>query len=458
MTRDWQPDSWRSRPVRQMPFFEDAVALAEVEAKLASYPPLVFAGEARTLTEKLGEVAEGRAFLLQGGDCAEAFADFNANKIRDWLRVFLQMAVVLTFGSGMPVVKLGRVAGQFAKPRSSDMEKKNGIELPSYRGDIVNGMEFTPEARRPDPQRQIHAYTQSAATLNLLRAFTEGGYASLTRVHSWTQGSVARSPWGERYQDLADRISETLDFMRACGVSDTTTPEIARTTLYTSHEALLLGYEQAFTRVDSTTGRWYDCSAHMVWIGERTRQHDGAHIEFCRGIGNPLGCKLGPTTTPEDLLRICEALNPENIPGRLTLISRMGADKVGGVLPGLVRAIQRSGQKVVWACDPMHGNTITSSNGYKTRPFDRVRSETETFFAVHKAEGTHAGGIHLEMTGEDVTECLGGAQAVTEASLEDRYHTQCDPRLNAQQSLEIAFIMAQALKEERQAQRVAAAS
>lgn len=457
MSGSWTADSWRAKPCRQMPIYEDEAALAAVERELATYPPLVFAGEARTLQEKLAEVAAGRAFLLQGGDCAEAFADFSANKIRDWLRVFLQMAVVLTFGAGLPVVKVGRIAGQFAKPRSAPVERQGEVELPAYRGDIVNAMEFTDAARRADPTRQLRAYTQAAATLNLLRAFTEGGYASLARVHSWMVDNVARSPWGQRYRDLADRITETLDFMRACGISDTTTPEIARTTLYTSHEALLLGFEQALTRTDSTTGRIYDTSAHFLWVGDRTRQLDGAHIEFCRGIANPLGVKAGPTMTADELLRLCDVLNPRNEPGRLTIITRMGHDKIERLLVPLIRALRREGREVVWACDPMHGNTITS-NGYKTRPFDRIRAEVEGFLAAHKAEGTHAGGIHLEMTGDDVTECLGGAQAVTEACLASRYHTQCDPRLNAQQSLELAFTMAQALKEERQAQRVAAAS
>jgi 3-deoxy-7-phosphoheptulonate synthase len=452
----WAPDSWRTKPARQMPVYEDEAALAAVERELASYPPLVFAGEARTLQEKLAEVAAGRAFLLQGGDCAEAFAEFNANKIRDWLRIFLQMAVVLTFGAGLPVVKVGRIAGQFAKPRSSSTERQGDRELPAYRGDIVNAIEFDEVARRPDPTRMLRAYTQAAATLNLLRAFTEGGYASLTRVHTWMIDNVARSPWGQRYRDLADRISEALEFMRACGISDRTTPEIARTTLYTSHEALLLGFEQAMTRVDSTTGRIYDTSAHFLWIGDRTRQLDGAHVEFCRGIANPLGVKAGPSITADELLRLCDVLNPKNEPGRLTVISRMGADKIERKLPPLVRALRREGRAVIWACDPMHGNTVTR-NGFKTRPFDRIRTEVESFFAIHKAEGTHAGGIHLEMTGDDVTECLGGSQAVTEACLASRYHTQCDPRLNGQQSLELAFIMAEALKEERRAQRVAAA-
>ena len=452
---DWSPESWRAKPARQLPTYEDATELKSVEGMLSAYPPLVFAGEARALKDQLGNVSAGEAFLLQGGDCAEAFADFNANKIRDSLRVLLQMAVVLTFGAGMPVVKVGRMAGQFAKPRSSDLEEIDGVALPSYRGDIVNKLEFEEAARRPDPQRQLQAYTQAAATLNLLRAFTQGGYASLTRVHQWTMGFLDRSPQGERYRDMADRISEALEFMMACGVSDLTTPEITRTNLYTSHEALLLGFEQALTRVDSTTGLWYDTSAHLVWIGDRTRQPDGAHVEFCRGIANPLGLKCGPSISSDELQRLCDILNPENEPGRLTLISRMGHDKVERHLPPLVRAMRTAGRNVVWACDPMHGNTVKSTSGYKTRPFDRVLVEARSFFAIHKGEGTHAGGIHIEMTGEDVTECTGGAQAITDAGLRDRYHTACDPRLNAQQSLELAFVMAAALKEERQALRAA---
>lgn len=449
MSVDWQPGSWRNHPAQQMPHYEDPAALADVEGKLAVYPPLVFAGEARVLTERLAKVANGEAFLLQGGDCAEAFSDFNANKIRDSLRVLLQMAVVLTFGGGMPVVKMGRMAGQFAKPRSAPTETADGLELPVYRGDIVNAIEFNEDSRRPDPQRQLQAYMQSAASLNLLRAFTEGGYASLTRLHQWTMGFLERSPQGERYRDMAHRISEALEFMAACGISDLTTPEITRTDFYTCHEALLLGYEQALTRIDSTSGRYYDTSAHFVWVGDRTRQLDGAHVEFCRGIANPIGVKAGPSMPTDDLLRLTDVLNPANEAGRLTVICRMGHEKVEANLPKLVRAVEREGKKVVWACDPMHGNTIKSSSGYKTRPFERILSEVRSFFAVHRGEGTHAGGIHLEMTGEDVTECTGGAQAITDAALRDRYHTACDPRLNAQQSLELAFLMAAALKEER---------
>jgi 3-deoxy-7-phosphoheptulonate synthase len=360
------------------------------------------------------------------------------------------MAVVLTYGGGMSVVKVGRLAGQFAKPRSAPMETVGDVELPSYRGDIVNGLEFVPEDRIPDPVRQLQAYSQAAATLNLLRAFTQGGYAALTRVHEWTLGFLDKSPQADRYRDFADRISEALTFMRACGVTDLTTPEITRTNLYTSHEALLLGFEEALTRIDSTSGRWYDTSAHLLWIGDRTRQLDGAHVEYCRGIANPLGVKAGPTMPIDDLLRLCDVLNPENKPGRLTVIARMGHEQVERHLPPLVRALKREGRTSSGPAIPMHGNTIKSSTGYKTRPFDRILAEVRSFFAVHRAEGTHAGGIHLEMTGQDVTECTGGAQAITDAVLQDRYHTYCDPRLNAQQSLELAFLMAEALKEERQ--------
>jgi 3-deoxy-7-phosphoheptulonate synthase len=456
MAQTWTPSSWRARPARQLPDYPDAEALAKVEAQLSRYPPLVFAGEARNLKKQLAEVSAGRAFLLQGGDCAESFAEFHPDNIRDTLRVFLQMAVVLTYGAAMPVVKVGRMAGQFAKPRSAPTERQGELELPSYRGDIVNALDFEEGARVPDPARQVQAYAQAAATLNLLRAFTDGGYAALTRVHSWMLGFVDRSPQAERYRDLADRISEALAFMEACGVTDATTPEIKRTTLYTSHEALLLGFEQAMTRVDSTSGLWYDTSAHLVWVGERTRQPDGAHVEFCRGIANPIGLKAGPNMTPDELLTLGDILDPANEPGRLTVIARMGHEQVERRLPALVRATQREGRHVVWACDPMHGNTIKSSSGYKTRPFDRILAEVRGFFAVHKALGTHAGGVHVEMTGQEVTECTGGAQAITDEALADRYHTHCDPRLNASQSLDLAFLIAEALKDERQALRVAA--
>ncbi len=460
MNAKWAPDSWRSKPVAQVPEYPDAAKLKSVEERLRAFPPLVFAGEARRLMENLGHVAEGKAFLLQGGDCAESFAEFSANNIRDTFRVLLQMAVVLTFGAALPVVKVGRIAGQFAKPRSAPTETINGVELPSYRGDIVNGMDFTAEARVPDPERLVQSYNQSAATLNLLRAFAQGGFADLHKVHRWNLEFVADSPLGHKYQELAERLSETLEFMAACGLTSETVPQIRETEFYTSHEALLLHYEQALTRVDSLTGKWYGCSAHMLWIGDRTRNLDGAHVEYMKGIQNPIGLKCGPTLDPDDLLRLIDALNPQNIPGRLTLIARMGHDKVEAKLPALVRAVKRAGAKVVWSSDPMHGNTVKSSSGYKTRPFDRILSEVKSFFAVHRAEGTHAGGVHFEMTGQDVTECIGGAKAVTEDRLADRYHTHCDPRLNASQSLELAFLIAEQLKAERNAQgaRIAEAS
>jgi 3-deoxy-7-phosphoheptulonate synthase len=390
---------------------------------------------------------------LQGGDCAESFAEFHADNIRDTFRVLLQMAVVLTFGAACPVVKVGRLAGQFAKPRSADVETQGDTTLPSYRGDMINGMEFTPEARIPDPERLVRAYNQSAATLNLLRAFAQGGYADLHKVHQWNLGFVADSPQGERYRDLAGRLDETLAFMEACGLTSETTPQIRETDFFTSHEALLLPYEEAMTRVDSTTGDWYDTSAHLLWVGDRTRQVDGAHVEFLRGIANPVAMKVGPSMDADDLLRLIDALNPEDEPGRLTLIARMGADDVERRLPPLVRAVKSRGRTVVWTCDPMHGNTVKSSTGYKTRPFDGILAEVRGFFAVHKAEGTHAGGVHVEMTGQNVTECVGGAQAITEAGLADRYHTHCDPRLNAEQALELAFLISEALKEERGADR-----
>jgi len=450
MAERWTPDGWRNRPILQVPQYPDAAALAETEKQLATFPPLVFAGEARNLKKALARVANGEAFLLQGGDCAESFAEHGANNIRDFFRVFLQMAVVLTFAGSSPVVKVGRIAGQFAKPRTSPTEKRDGIELPSYRGDIINGNEFTPEARRPDPRRQIEAYRQSAATLNLLRAFAQGGYANLASVHQWMLGFVKDSPQSRRYNELADRISEALGFMRAIGLDLESHPEMRTTEMYTSHEALLLGFEQAMTRVDSTTGDWYCCSGHMVWIGDRTRQHDHAHVEYCRGIKNPLGLKCGPSLKADDLLRLIDILNPDNEPGRLTLICRDGSDKVADLLPALVRAVRREGKTVVWSCDPMHGNTITSASGYKTRPFDRILQEVKNFFAIHAAEGTYAGGVHLELTGQDVTECTGGARAITDEDLNDRYHTFCDPRLNAEQSIDLAFLLAELLKKERQ--------
>ncbi|MFO1136593.1 MAG: 3-deoxy-7-phosphoheptulonate synthase class II [Rhodoblastus sp.] len=446
----WSPESWRSRPVAQVPDYPDAQALADVERQIAGFPPLVFAGEARKLKRALAKVSAGEAFLLQGGDCAESFNEHSADNIRDFFRVFLQMAVVMTFAGSSPVVKVGRIAGQFAKPRSAPTEKKGDVELPSYRGDIVNDIEFTPAARIPDPRRQLEAYRQSAATLNLLRAFATGGYANLENAHRWMLGFVKDSPQSDRYQELADRITETLGFMRAIGLDPESHPELRQTDIYTSHEALLLGYEQALTRVDSTTGDYYDTSGHMIWIGDRTRQPDHAHIEFCRGVKNPIGLKCGPSLKADELIRLVDLLNPTNEAGRLTLICRFGSDKIAEHLAPLIRAVEREGRKVVWSTDPMHGNTITAA-GYKTRPFDRIMSEIRTFFAIHRAEGTFAGGVHLEMTGKNVTECMGGARAITETNLSESYDTSCDPRLNAEQSIEVAFLVAELLKDERQA-------
>ncbi|MCC6827106.1 MAG: 3-deoxy-7-phosphoheptulonate synthase class II [Novosphingobium sp.] len=445
MASNWTPDGWKSREARHLPTYGDADKLGEVEATLTRFPPLVFAGEARALKHDLAEVAAGRGFLLQGGDCAESFAEFHPDNIRDTFRVLLQMAVVMTFASKQPVVKVGRMAGQFAKPRSSPVEKLGDRELPSYLGDIVNGIEFDDAARVNDPERMIRAYSQSAATLNLLRAFANGGYANLRQVHQWTLDHIGRSPWAKKFSDTADRISEALDFMQACGIDPATVPQLQGTSFYTSHEALLLQYEEALTRRDSLTGDWYDCSAHMLWIGDRTRFEGSAHVEFLRGVGNPIGMKCGPSLEPDGLLRMLDTLNPGREAGRITLISRFGHDKVEDGLPKLVRAVKREGHPVVWSCDPMHGNVIKSDSGYKTRPFDRILGEVRGFFAVHRAEGTHAGGIHIEMTGQDVTECTGGAVAITDEALADRYHTHCDPRLNAAQSIELAFLLADML-------------
>jgi 3-deoxy-7-phosphoheptulonate synthase len=448
MARDWRPDSWRQMPIRQVPEYPDPAALAAMEAKVATFPPLVFAGECERLKSALAEAARGQAFVLQGGDCAESFADFNANTIRDTFKVLLQMAVVLTFGAGMPVVKLGRMAGQFAKPRSSDVEKQGEVTLPSYRGDIINGAEFTPDARVPDPKRMEFAYLQSAATLNLLRAFATGGFADLHQVHRWNLDFVARSPLATQYEGLASRIDETLSFMAACGMNSDNAPQIRETAFYTSHESLLLPYEEALTRESSTHHRTYACSAHFLWIGDRTRQPDGAHVEFLRGVANPIGMKVGPSMDPAELVRLTEILNAKNEPGRLTLISRMGADKVEAKLPALVRAVKAAGREVVWLCDPMHGNTTTQS-GYKTRSFDAILDEVRRFFDVLSAEGAVAGGVHVEMTGRDVTECVGGAHRLTAADLSANYATFCDPRLNAEQSLELAFLIAEELKANR---------
>jgi 3-deoxy-7-phosphoheptulonate synthase len=457
MAQNWTPESWLDHEARQLPVYRDADALARATTELAHFPPLVFAGEARALTADLAAAAEGRAFLLQGGDCAESFAEFHPNNIRDTFRVLLQMAVVLTYASKLPIVKLGRMAGQFAKPRSAPTEELNGVSLPSYRGDIINDIAFEEAAREPDPVRMIRAYSQSAATLNLLRAFAQGGYANLAQVHAWTLDFMGRSPWSAQYQQLADRIGEALDFMAACGINPETVPQLKATNFYTSHEALLLPYEQALTRQDSLTGDWFDTSAHFLWIGDRTRFEGSAHVEFLRGIGNPIGLKCGPSLDPDVLLRLLDTLDPGRVPGRITLITRFGHDKIEKGLPPLLRAVKREGRPVVWSCDPMHGNVVKAASGYKTRPFERILAEVRGFFAAHNAEGTHAGGIHIEMTGQNVTECTGGAIDVTEQSLGDRYHTHCDPRLNASQSIELAFLLAEMLNRELRARRKAAA-
>jgi 3-deoxy-7-phosphoheptulonate synthase len=453
VTPRWTPASWRERPARHIPTdYADPAQLARVEGELRRMPPLVFAGEARRLKSLLADVSAGKAFLLQGGDCAESFKEFSADNIRDLFRLILQMAVVLTFAGGKPVVKVGRMAGQFAKPRSEMTETVGGVTLPSYRGDNINGMEFEAAARAPDPERLMRAYSQSAATLNLLRAFAGGGYADLHNIHRWTLGFVDSSPQGARYRELSDKISESLAFMGAIGVTPQSHPDLSRVEFFTSHEALLLGFEEAMTRVDSTSGDWYDVSAHLLWIGERTRQLDGAHVEFARGVRNPVGLKVGPTLEPDELIRLIDALNPTEEAGRLTLYGRFGADKIAGRLPRLMAATRREGRQVVWAIDPMHGNTIKAGNyGYKTRPFDRILAEVRSFIDIAQAEGVHPGGVHLEMTGQDVTECIGGARAVVEGDLADRYHTHCDPRLNAEQALELAFLVAERLKAERAA-------
>jgi 3-deoxy-7-phosphoheptulonate synthase len=444
MTQNWTKSSWRQKPRIQMPDYPDQDALHRVEAKLSIYPPLVFAGEARALKRKLGAAARGEAFLLQGGDCAESFAEFNADGIRDTFKVLLQMAIVLTYGAKVPVVKVGRMAGQFAKPRSAAMETVGGVELPSYRGDIINGFDFTPEARIPDPDRMLQAYTQAAASLNLLRAFSTGGYADMHRVHSWTLG-FSEGEKAERYREMTNRISDTLDFLTAAGITSETSRDLATVDFYTSHEALLLEYEEALCRVDSTSGLPVAGSGHLIWIGDRTRQPDGAHVEFCRGVQNPIGLKCGPSLTADDLKVLLAKLNPTNEAGRLTLIARFGAGQVGDHLPRLIKAVQEEGANVLWTCDPMHGNVIKSSTGYKTRPFESILREVREFFAVHNAEGTIPGGVHFEMTGKDVTECTGGLHAVSDEDLSKRYHTACDPRLNASQSLELAFLVAEEL-------------
>ena len=452
MAASWNPDSWRSKPIVQVPDYPDQGKLAAVEAQIAKFPPLVFANEVSSLRRKLGRVANGESFLFQGGDCAESFKEHSANNIRDYFRVFLQSALVMTFAGGLPVVKVGRIAGQFAKPRSSNIEKLNGVELPSYRGDIINGFDFTADQRRPDPERQLQAYRQSAATLNFLRAFLQGGFASLENVNRWALDFMKDKPIEASYETLAGEVARTLEIMKALGINEQNTRELVTTDFYTSHEALLLGYEQAMTRRDEVmgSGRYFATSAHMIWIGDRTRQPGHAHVEFCRGVENPIGLKCGPTLEPDGLLALIDILNPDNDPGRLTLICRFGSDKVDAHLPKLIRAVEKEGRKVVWSCDPMHGNTITATGGYKTRPFQRVKEEVERFFDIHRVEGTHAGGVHLEMTGQNVTECTGGAMALVDADLSRSYETLCDPRLNAEQSLELSFLIAERLKLERQ--------
>jgi 3-deoxy-7-phosphoheptulonate synthase len=446
MTDAWTPASWRDHPAAQQPGWPDESALDQALKVLSSLPPLVFAGEARELTSALGQVAQGKAFLLQAGDCAESFDQFSADAIRDKLKVILQMAVVLTYSSGVPTLKVGRIAGQFAKPRSSDTEQVGDLVLPAFRGHMVNDIVPTEAARVPDPERLVQAYHQAAATLNLLRAFTKGGFADLTRVHAWNQEFVASSREGRRYERMADDIERALRFMKAAGIDTETTPNLHEVDFYTSHEALLLGYEEALTRQDSLTGDWYDCSAHMLWIGERTRQLGGAHVEFLAGVQNPIGCKLGPTVSADEVLALCERLNPERVPGRLSLITRMGHEQVTETLPPLLAAVRDAEHPVVWTCDPMHGNTFTSAGGRKTRHFDHVLAEIAGFFAAHWAEGTWPGGVHVELTGDDVTECLGGAEEILDANLDDRYETMCDPRLNGRQSIDLAFRVAELLQ------------
>lgn len=444
----WTPSSWRGLPAKHIPEdYPDPAALLDVESTLKSYPPLVYPGEAVRLKDKLAKVAMGEAFLLQGGDCAESFKEFHPDNIQDTFRVMMQMAVVLTYGAGQPIVKVGRIAGQFGKPRSSPIEEINGVTLPSYRGDNINGMAFTEESRIPDPQRLLKAYGQSAATLNLVRAFSNGGLADLRNIHKWTLGFVGGSETSRRYQELCDKITDAMEFMQACGVTSYNTPQMSATDFYTSHEGLLLGYEEAMTRMDHVTGQWFSTSGHMLWIGNRTRQLDHAHVEFFRGVNNPIAMKIGADLSPNELLKLIDVLNPNNEPGRLTLIARYGHDKVVNGLPQLARAVKREGRHVVWSCDPMHGNTHKTDSGFKTRPFDRILAEVKAFMQVLHSEGCWPGGVHFEMTGQNVTECIGGtARAVREADLSSRYHTHCDPRLNADQALELAFLVAEELK------------
>ena len=449
MKNKWSPNSWRAKPAKHLPLYKDKAALESVLKKISRYPPLVFAGEVRNLEKQLGEVANGKAFLLQGGDCAESFSDFHANNIRDSFKVILQMSVVLTFGASCPVIKVGRMAGQFAKPRSQETEVVNGVSLPSYKGDIINKIDFEEKLREPNPKRLIQAYNQSAASLNLLRAFAQGGFANLKKVHQWNLSYVEEGKSKKKFEEIANRIDECLIFMEACGINDKNVRQMNETDFFTSHEALLLPYEEALTRIDSTNGKWYDVSAHMLWIGDRTRQLDGAHVEFVKGLGNPIGIKVGPSINIDELLKIIEVINPENTPGRVSLICRMGADKIATILSKVVSKVEKEGKKVVWVCDPMHGNTVKATNGFKTRSLSNIISEIEQFFQIHQLEGSYAGGIHLEMTGQDVTECIGGVQEIKESDLKSRYHTYCDPRLNASQSLELAFLLSEFLKDGR---------
>jgi 3-deoxy-7-phosphoheptulonate synthase len=443
---EWTVDSWRSRPIKQQPTYPNSQKLKDVEKELKSHAALVHPSEIRDLKKKLAKVSRGEAFLLQGGDCAESFAEFSETNLRSYFRVILQMTVALMYGAGKPVVKVGRIAGQFSKPRSDDNEIIDGITLPSYRGDMVNGIEFDSINRTPDPERLLQAYNQSASTLNYLRSLAKGGYASLINVNKWNQEFALESAQGRLFKDLVDRINESLSFMKAFGLKPEDIGQIQEAEFFTSHEGLLLNYEEALTRMDKDTGEYYNCSAHMLWIGDRTRDLNEAHVEFMRGIQNPIGMKVGPTTTPENLMKVLDVLNPTNEEGKITLITRMGAEKVESLLPSILRSVKNEGRNVIWSCDPMHGNTIKSPNGYKTRPFNKVLSEVRSVFDIHKAEGTYAGGIHIEMTGQNVTECVGGAQAISEVNLKDRYHTHCDPRLNASQSVELAFLLAEELR------------
>ena len=449
MGKSWTPDSWKILPAEQQPDWEKSEAYSKVISEISGYPPLVFAGEVRALKQQLGDAAQGNGFLIQGGDCAETFDDFRADSIRDKLKIILQMSVVLTYGASCNVVKLGRIAGQFAKPRSANTETRDGIELPSYRGDAVNDINFNEDSRKQNPKRLLRTYNQSAATLNLLRAFTTGGFADLNKVHVWNQEFIAQSPQGKRYEEIANSIDDALIFMKAVGINSDNTSALRLAEFFTSHEALLLGYEHALTRQDSLTGKWYNCSAHFLWIGDRTRQPNGAHVEFLSGVDNPIGIKVGPTINEEELITLCEKLNPENEWGKLTLISRMGADTVRSKLPPLIKTIKESGQKVLWVCDPMHGNTYKTDNGYKTRHFDTILEELEHFFAIHRAEETIPGGVHFELTGDNVTECLGGAREISDSDLNSRYETACDPRLNNEQSLELAFLVTDLLRNGR---------